>query len=526
MTKSYPWPGIVGGAGAGDDAGRYIAAEWWGLWATVRQGGGLIVPAAADPLRTTSDWTYRGVFYGVSNRLEVTDGGGFVVDVDLGAALVDGTFFYEDVGRSLTMPASQTYYVVVRKNYTAADYTPPGYAAGDGVVPAYTARITWVSALVQSTDRTTYWDIPLATVVTDGSSVTSIVNTAEYINFDHFVNADVSENDIVHDAVVIGAVVSNGDGEDDFGAAALFQLENDDGDVEDAGRLAIVWTDSTNGSEDSREELYLSSGNAMNLSRVTNAPATASVDGNARGAGATDLQQYRTAATQVASGQYAFVVGQRNTASNTSACALGNLNVASNTHSFACGVGNTASGDGSFAQNYNNTASGQFSHAQGAGNTSSGYGSHAAGATCVASGDLSHAEGSSCTADANYSWAIGRGADANTFDGVFIWGDSTATPVTADNANQFKVQANGGVYFIITSTSAALPVMTLDQADVDEPYIKVIGDAAAANLTRNLVDEGDQGSETREGWFKIEVLDDGNQITDGDYYVPFYSLSA
>ena len=40
------------------------------------------------------------------------------------------------------------------------------------------------------------------------------------------------------------------------------------------------------------------------------------------------------------------------------------------------------------------------------------------------------------------------------------------------------------------------------------------------------VDEGDQGSETREGWVKIEILDDGNQITDGDYYVPFYSLSA
>jgi len=182
MPKSYPWPGVVGGTGAGADSGRYNAPEWWAVWAAQQQAGGLIVPDVAAPLRTLSAWANIGVYYGIPNQLEVTDGGGFVADVDTGGALVDGQFFYEDEGRSLTMPASQTYYVVVRKNYTAAAYSPPGYAAGDGIVPAYTARITWVSALVQSTDRSTYWDIPLATVVTDGAEITSVTDTREWVD--------------------------------------------------------------------------------------------------------------------------------------------------------------------------------------------------------------------------------------------------------------------------------------------------------------------------------------------------------
>lgn len=32
-----------------------------------------------------------------------------------------------------------------------------------------------------------------------------------------------------------------------------------------------------------------------------------------------------------------------------------------------------------------------------------------------------------------------------------------------------------------------------------------------------IVDEGDQASETREGWLKVYVTDDGNQITDQVY---------
>jgi hypothetical protein len=87
------------------------------------------------------------------------------------------------------------------------------------------------------------------------------------------------------------------------------------------------------------------------------------------------------------------------------------------------------------------------------------------------------------------------------------------------------VGTNEIVRIIQSSTSGAIPALLLDQADVDEPFFKVVGDAAAANLTRNIVDEGDVTTATRQGWIKVEVQDDGNQITDQDYYIPLYTLA-
>jgi len=63
-------------------------------------------------------------------------------------------------------------------------------------------------------------------------------------------------------------------------------------------------------------------------------------------------------------------------------------------------------------------------------------------------------------------------------------------------------------------------------ADTDKEFIRWWGEAAAADLTRNIVDEGDQASETRQGWLRIYVIDEGSQVGDGSYFVPFYSLSA
>ena len=71
----------------------------------------------------------------------------------------------------------------------------------------------------------------------------------------------------------------------------------------------------------------------------------------------------------------------------------------------------------------------------------------------------------------------------------------------------------------------AMKRMGIQQEDVDESFTTYHGDAAASTLTNNIVDEGDQSSETREGWLKITVTDDGNQVTDGAYFIPFYSLA-
>jgi hypothetical protein len=74
------------------------------------------------------------------------------------------------------------------------------------------------------------------------------------------------------------------------------------------------------------------------------------------------------------------------------------------------------------------------------------------------------------------------------------------------------------------SSTAAIPVMSLDQADVDEPFIKFIG-TAAANTTNSIVDIGDVSTSALSGFVKVEIYDSGNRITDQDYYMPVYVLT-
>ncbi|MBD3251889.1 hypothetical protein GF380_05580 [Candidatus Uhrbacteria bacterium] len=179
--RSWPWFGEA--PGDGPDAGAYEIEDWWPVWAVLAKAAGLVVEGAGSPLRTLSSLGNIGIFYIVPNRLEVTDAGGLAVDVNTGAALVEGQFYYNDTSVQLTLPASQTdYYVVLRKNYTGTTYTPPGYTAGSGEVEGYTTRITWVSAIVQSTDRTTYWDVPLAKFTTNAADITSLSDEREYID--------------------------------------------------------------------------------------------------------------------------------------------------------------------------------------------------------------------------------------------------------------------------------------------------------------------------------------------------------
>lgn len=62
--------------------------------------------------------------------------------------------------------------------------------------------------------------------------------------------------------------------------------------------------------------------------------------GNARGLGAIDLQYYRTAATQVASGTSSLAIGNRNTSLND-CVTVGGQNTTSNQFCFAIGYQNT-----------------------------------------------------------------------------------------------------------------------------------------------------------------------------------------
>jgi hypothetical protein len=76
-----------------------------------------------------------------------------------------------------------------------------------------------------------------------------------------------------------------------------------------------------------------------------------------------------------------------------------------------------------------------------------------------------------------------------------------------------------------SSTSGAIPVLTLDQADVDEDYVKVIG-TSDTSVDRALVDAANFTTPGAiAGWLKINVQDDQGTgpIADGDYYIPFYA---
>ena len=75
------------------------------------------------------------------------------------------------------------------------------------------------------------------------------------------------------------------------------------------------------------------------------------------------------------------------------------------------------------------------------------------------------------------------------------------------------------------STTEAAPVLTLDQADVDEDFFRFIG-TSDTNVDRALVDAANFTTPGAiVGWLKINVQDDQGTapIVDGDYYVPFYA---
>ena len=102
--------------------------------------------------------------------------------------------------------------------------------------------------------------------------------------------------------------------------------------------------------------------------------------------------------------------------------------------------------------------------------------------------------------------------DAGADSGAGRIGVGTSTPTSTFHVDQ-------------ASTTAAVAVVTLDQADVSEEFVEFIGTAASGVLTQSFVNDADVTTSTVAGWVKILVTDDGDQITDGNYYIPFYTLT-
>lgn len=183
MTEnSFFFPGTTIG-----DAGPYAASTTWKTFAQIARVGN------AESLVAFYD---MGVFYAVANKLEPTINGANI-DVDTGASLVDGGYHENDAIVSIPIPAAtiggetRIDLIVVRKNFqTGITYTPT--LAGPTVGPQE-IRITVINGtqavapvaptVTQDTTRTTYWDIPLATVIVNNAgALSSLVDLREYVD--------------------------------------------------------------------------------------------------------------------------------------------------------------------------------------------------------------------------------------------------------------------------------------------------------------------------------------------------------
>ena len=134
-----------------------------------------------------------------------------------------------------------------------------------------------------------------------------------------------------------------------------------------------------------------------------------SLEGNARGANASDFQFTRDANNRVASGAKSFIgggesnevsgvnafiaAGKRNVVSGPSSMASGEFNEISGEKSAACGSGNIISGNQSFASGEGNHVNDYAGHAEGNGNVINSVCSHAEGSLNECNGAYSHAEG-------------------------------------------------------------------------------------------------------------------------------------
>lgn len=154
-------------------------------------------------------------------------------------------------------------------------------------------------------------------------------------------------------------------------------------------------------------------------------PDSTTTGGNARGQYAIDLQLSRTAAAQVASGNYSFIIG-------------GNDNTASGSNSGAIGGSNTASASFAFSIGNNNTASGNYSLSLG--QRASGY---LLGMMAKATGYFA------VVGDSQTSWLNSRVSDATMTTGK-------TTQVTIDGAGTTMLPTGTNRFWAATITWLAV----------------------------------------------------------------------
>ena len=159
---------------------------------------------------------------------------------------------------------------------------------------------------------------------------------------------------------------------------------------------------------------------------IADEPDGTTTGGNARGIQAVDLQTFRGAATEVASGNRSIIPGgYYNTASATASVAMGRSNISSNAFAHSYGNANTSSGYGAFTFGSFNSATGQYG-------TAIGYQS-------TVSADWGVAIGNNATADGPYSIASGLKANTQGIRGLHAIAPIATTSSTYKNPQFYKV---------------------------------------------------------------------------------------
>ena len=120
------------------------------------------------------------------------------------------------------------------------------------------------------------------------------------------------------------------------------------------------------------------------------------------------------------------------------------------------------------------------------------------------------------------------GNDANRFDirmKGFAATDAKLTVLGDGNVGIGLTGPSAQCHIDQSSGTGAKPVLTLDQGDVSEEFIKLIGTSAVDN-TQSFVDATDLTTPGNiMGWIRVYIQDDAasGAISDGIYFVPFYS---
>lgn len=274
-------------------------------------------------------------------------------------------------------------------------------------------------------------------------------------------------------------------------------------------------------------------------------PDNTATGGNKRGTYAVDLQRFRTANTQVASGDYSSVLGgYGNTASNNYAIAGGYLCVASNNWTVALGASCTASNSNSIALGYRAKATGDSSICLASyfysDSTASSQNSIVIGFG-VSNANFASGFGQNVLASGAYSTAIGYSPNTfGTFNRIALSGgiftsqgdsqksiirlakrttDATLTTLTCDNSNlvaqgtQLYPQFQQMIRYKGTITGKQSGSTNVGVWDIDGVVVKG-STQASITLTVNNINLVTNASgwgtptvsvDTTNGWLQIQV---------------------